>query len=134
VVAGSDENGRSYVVREHSIDRKARTVLWETTSGDAPSFPELREGLSDLSVPPGDARWVMRFQASDHESPMHWTETVDFDFIVTGKIDLLLDTGVITLNAGDCVVMAGARHAWRTHPDGCLMMLAIHGESARTAK
>jgi hypothetical protein len=130
VVVGSDEDGRSHIVREQEIDAEGRTVLWETTSGDAPSFPRQEAGLSDLHVPPGNVRWVMRFQPPEHQSPMHWTETVDFDLIVTGKIDLLLDTGAVRLSAGDCVVLAGARHAWRTDPDGCLMMLAIHGESA----
>lgn len=134
VVTGSDRNGNSFVVRQMAIDPTERTVLWETASGDRASFPtfgsEPREGVSDLHVPPGAARWVMRFQPPNNQSPMHWTETVDFDFIVGGQIDLVLDAQTVPLNTGDCVVIAGVRHAWRTDPHGCLMLLAIHGESS----
>ena len=43
----------------------------------------------------------------------HRTETVDYDVVVTGEIDLDLEDGdSIHLRAGDAVVLRGVTHAW----------------------
>lgn len=45
---------------------------------------------------------------------MHTTNTIDFDYIISGEIWLELDNGVVVhLRAGDAVVQSGTRHAWR---------------------
>jgi mannose-6-phosphate isomerase-like protein (cupin superfamily) len=45
---------------------------------------------------------------------MHTTDTVDIDVVIKGEIDLELDDGEeVHLEAGDCVIMNGTRHAWR---------------------
>lgn len=45
---------------------------------------------------------------------MHTTDTVDFEYIVSGEVWLELDDGVtVHLRAGDTVVQNGTRHAWR---------------------
>ena len=49
---------------------------------------------------------------------MHTTDTVDFEYVVSGRISLELDDGVeVDLVAGDTVVQNGTRHAWRNHSD-----------------
>jgi mannose-6-phosphate isomerase-like protein (cupin superfamily) len=49
---------------------------------------------------------------------MHTTDTVDIDVIISGEVDLELDDGeVVHMEAGDCVVMNGVRHAWRNRSD-----------------
>jgi hypothetical protein len=50
---------------------------------------------------------------------MHHTDTVDLNLVLSGSIDLILDTGVHTLMPGDCVVITGIDHAWRAGPSGC---------------
>src|SRR5689334_22208589 len=52
---------------------------------------------------------------TEPENPgMHTTDTVDFDFVVSGEVWLELDNGAeVHLHAGDCVVQNGTRHAWR---------------------
>jgi len=45
---------------------------------------------------------------------MHTTDTVDFEYILSGEVWLELDDGQTThLRPGDTVVQNGTRHAWR---------------------
>ena len=45
---------------------------------------------------------------------MHTTDTIDFEYIVSGEVWLELDDGAtVHLCAGDTVVQNGTRHAWR---------------------
>ena len=50
---------------------------------------------------------------------MHHTDTLDFDLILDGSVELILDDGTHLLRAGDCVVMTGVDHGWRASSDGC---------------
>lgn len=49
------------------------------------------------------------------ENPgMHTTVTIDFEYVVSGRIVLELDDGAtVELGPGDTVVQNGTRHAWR---------------------
>jgi mannose-6-phosphate isomerase-like protein (cupin superfamily) len=49
------------------------------------------------------------------DSPgMHTTDTVDFEYVVSGRVMLELDDGAwVELGPGDTVVQNGTRHAWR---------------------
>lgn len=51
----------------------------------------------------------------ERSSPgMHTTDTVDFEYIISGEVWLELDDGAtVHLRAGDTVVQNGTRHAWR---------------------
>ena len=45
---------------------------------------------------------------------MHTTDTIDFEYIVSGEVWLELDDGAcVHLRPGDTVVQNGTRHAWR---------------------
>jgi uncharacterized cupin superfamily protein len=49
---------------------------------------------------------------------MHTSDTVDFEYIVSGEVWLELDDGAsILLHAGDTVVQNGTRHVWRNKSD-----------------
>jgi len=43
---------------------------------------------------------------------MHATKTLDYLVVLSGEITLLLETGEITLHAGDTLVDRGVMHAW----------------------
>lgn len=62
-------------------------------------------------------------------SGMHTTDTVDVVLIVFGEATLDMGDGAeITLEAGDCVVQHGTRHAWRNlTSQPCTMASAIFG-------
>jgi hypothetical protein len=45
---------------------------------------------------------------------LHGHATLDYDVVISGKIDLLLDSGEVrTLTPGTLLVMSGSSHAWR---------------------
>jgi mannose-6-phosphate isomerase-like protein (cupin superfamily) len=62
---------------------------------------------------------------------MHTTDTVDYDFVVSGEVYLELDDGAeVLLRAGDCVVQNGTRHRWTNRSDQpCTIVVAIVGAS-----
>lgn len=52
--------------------------------------------------------------AMEEDNPgMHTTPTIDYGIILSGSIDLELDSGEVHMNAGDVVVQRATRHAWR---------------------
>jgi mannose-6-phosphate isomerase-like protein (cupin superfamily) len=64
------------------------------------------------------------------ENPgMHTTASVDFEFIVSGRVVLELDDGATReLGPGDTVIQNGTRHAWRNPFDEpCTMVVALVG-------
>ena len=64
----------------------------------------------------------------DHPG-MHTTDTVDFDVIVSGEVYLELDDGAeVLLQAGNCVIQNGTRHAWHNRSsEKCVISVAIVG-------
>lgn len=60
---------------------------------------------------------------------MHTTDTIDFEYVVSGEVDLELDNGeTVHLRPGDTVVQNGTRHAWRNRgSEPCTMVLCIVG-------
>lgn len=61
----------------------------------------------------GDARW-------------HTTHSIDFGIVLSGEIVLALDEQEIPLQAGDCVVQRGTRHAWMNRSDEpCTMSFVL---------
>ena len=62
----------------------------------------------------------------EHDATMHRTDTIDYEFIVSGKIDIVLPGDKRrTLKAGDLLVMAGVPHAWENHYDEDCTYIAI---------
>ena len=67
---------------------------------------------------------------NEAENPgMHTTDTVDFDYVVSGEVVLEVDDGAtVHLHAGDCVVQNGTRHRW-SNPGSqpCTIVTALVG-------
>jgi mannose-6-phosphate isomerase-like protein (cupin superfamily) len=60
---------------------------------------------------------------------MHTTDTIDFEYVISGEVWLELDDGKeVHLRAGDTVVQNGTRHAWRNKSsEPCCMVVCIIG-------
>jgi mannose-6-phosphate isomerase-like protein (cupin superfamily) len=60
---------------------------------------------------------------------MHRTDTVDFLYVVSGEVVLELDDGAERrLQAGDCVIQNGTRHAWRNRSEEhCVILVVLVG-------
>ena len=69
-------------------------------------------------------------EVMDPEVPgMHRSATIDFIYILSGRIELELDDGSKTeLKAGDLVVQSATKHAWHNHwHEPCRMLGVILG-------
>jgi quercetin dioxygenase-like cupin family protein len=66
------------------------------------------------------------------EFSMHHTDTVDFDVVLSGSVDLILDDGGHPLAVGDSAVVTGVDHGWRAGPQGCRLAVMTIGAEPPT--
>jgi mannose-6-phosphate isomerase-like protein (cupin superfamily) len=70
---------------------------------------------------------------AEHMEPdapgMHTTDTIDFEYVISGRVVLELDDGATAeLGPGDTVVQNGTRHAWRNpYDEPCRMVVFLVG-------
>ena len=126
IITGVDDEGRSCVVEESSFDGSVETI-YETATSPPPARAGGHGADVDLGVAPGIARWIHVVFAPGAETPLHHTDTVDFDTIISGYVDIVLDDGPHRLGAGDCVLVAGVDHGWRAGPEGCTSSVIVLG-------
>ena len=64
----------------------------------------------------------------DHPG-MHTTATIDYEFVVSGRVVLELDDGAsVELGPGDTVIQNGTRHAWRNpFNEPCVLVVVLVG-------
>ena len=136
-ITGIDDAGRSRVVRERDVvfaevmPGLSIDGLFKTIESPLPSRPGGRGDLFDLGVAPGQCSWSLTRIDADGQVRVHHTDTVDFDMVVAGAVELVLDAGLHALDTGDCVVMTGVDHAWRAGADGCVISTISIGTPPR---
>ncbi len=87
-----------------------------------PDGVDLHAGLAELEAAlPG---------LMDHNEPdnpgMHTTVTIDFEYVVSGRVVLELDDSeTVELGPGDTVVQNGTRHAWRNPYDEVATLVVV---------
>ncbi len=107
-------------------------------------FPTLPEGYrfiiftyppeSEITVPEDPAAaWAeterltpgMGDAVSD-SGGMHYTATIDLEYVIAGEFTLTLDDGVSkVLKAGDSLIQCGAKHAWANKSDSPATLLLV---------
>jgi quercetin dioxygenase-like cupin family protein len=133
LITGIDAEGRSAVVEEADLTYGEAMpgigidALFDIDQDPPPARPAGHGDHLDLGVRPGRARWIVVEYQPSMTFPLHHTDTIDFDIVLAGSIELTLDDGVHLLETGDCVVMTGVDHAWRSGPDGCTLSVASFG-------
>ena len=67
------------------------------------------------------------------ETGMHTSDTIDFEYVASGEVDLELDDGeTVRLRAGDTLVQNGTRHAWHNRGDEpCVVVVCLVGAERR---
>ncbi|MCV7092156.1 cupin domain-containing protein [Mycobacterium interjectum] len=138
LVTGVDESGRSCAAQDGPVEMHGDAglggVLFSVLYA-APALPSISTGggrvsdLLDLVVAPGALRWTAIEYAPGAEVSMHHTDTVDFDVVLSGAVDLILDDGAHPLAVGDSVVVTGVDHAWLAGPQGCRLSVLTIGAS-----
>ncbi len=136
LVTGIDAAGRSCAARDDQVMLgPALEGLRYAMMYAAPAIPTISTdgGRSadslDLGVAAGAMDWKVLDYEPGMEFSMHHTDTVDFDTVLSGSIELILDDGRHLLAAGDHVVVTGVDHAWRAGPDGCRISIISLGVS-----
>ena len=130
VVVSNDSKGSSRVTRDEILEAVtvspslpiAGTELWVTDSMPVDNTAEAEEEQQQGSLSRFHNLYVRNGQGSAFritEIPagtpavFHRTESVDYDVILSGEVDLLLDDGKsVHMKAGDSAVVRGALHAW----------------------
>lgn len=90
-------------------------------------FPANSAGKLDLHDAMGEGSLVV----AENDSSMHKSDTVDIEIVLSGKIDIVLESGETrTLVPGNCLVMGGVMHAWKNHYDeDCVVAIVVAGAS-----
>ena len=136
LITGVDGDGRSCVVsdEELTVDQLApgfaMAIPFATTTSPPPPRPTGTAPLIDQGIAPGLVRWMVVELGADSETPMHHTDTLDLQTVLSGTVELVLDDGAHRLAAGDLVVLAGVDHAWRAGSDGCRLSAVLVGTPA----
>jgi quercetin dioxygenase-like cupin family protein len=58
---------------------------------------------------------------------LHKTETIDYDVLIDGQLDLVLEAEEFRLEPGDCVVIPNVKHGWHAGPDGATLIVFAVG-------
>jgi len=98
------------------IDAEARgAVAWTTEAVPADNLNDVLGGARDAgaTIRNGSVFRVTEF-GPGFTSPMHRTHSIDYCAVISGELELVLDSGeVVLLMAGDVAVQRGTTHTWR---------------------
>ena len=118
VVTGLDAEGRSTVLFDDRATGHNSRVLWHSPAlpADNASSRDTGNVLFNGGMLGSNASTfiISEMSAAQTVQPfVHATDTLDFVVVLRGRIELILETGSVELEAGDCVVDRGVAHAWR---------------------
>ena len=133
VVTGHDAAGRSVMWldghasnQREPADRLRTTLMWITD--EAPDYSgneDTGNRQSGIAPPPGGSRFSMlQIAPGNRVAGLHRTDSIDYVICVKGCVDLLLDDGSTTLQAGDVAIQRGTMHGWHNSGDE-LAVLAV---------
>lgn len=135
LITGVDDQGHSCVVEERTVHAKPYestgitvSLAAETESCPPPPRPPGHGDLHRIIDTPGITRWSFVFFPPGATTAVHHTDTLDFDLILEGDVDLILDDGPHHLGTGDGVVVAGVDHGWENpYEQPCRMSIVVIG-------
>jgi hypothetical protein len=123
VVTGLNAAGKSCILFDGPVPRHgpAANLIWRNAvpadnSGEADmavpyDMAHLHDGQVNFIVtelPPVDANGGLPGGAF-----LHATDTIDYLVMIAGEVVLVLESGEVTLRAGDFIVDRGVIHGWR---------------------
>lgn len=140
VVAGLDANGKSCVVSDGPV--AAGNIpglnvfnLWTGKIGPgafgADNAAPLEEGTAPFRIEqlaePVYAMMVAEYAPGlgKDDPGMHFTNTADHFYIVEGEVVLVLESGDVTLRAGDVGICRGVMHGWRNDSDSTAKLVTF---------
>jgi quercetin dioxygenase-like cupin family protein len=135
VIVERDDEGRSSAAASQVIEAGSASPagagfaveeLWSTPS-HPPALVDQPARLepADVGVSPGGTRWLRVHCEPGATFDMHRSTTVDYDVVLSGQLDLLLEDGFVRLEPGDAVLLQGHVHGWRGGPEGATYAVVL---------
>ncbi|HWD06106.1 MAG TPA: cupin domain-containing protein [Amycolatopsis sp.] len=134
VVTGHSEDGKAIVRSDEVVDSAPRLPGYEARiawcTGQFPASND-EDGFDDGAPGPKGSRVLFRIAEFDpaeaEHTNMHRTETQDVALVLSGRLDLVLDSGEVVeqLTAGDLLVQRGTMHSWIARGDAPARVLFV---------
>jgi len=104
--------------------------LWNAATLSLDTTDHAHESrLTDIfTLPPGSTKFFIESMPPTAEpSGWHRTNTIDYEYIISGRIDLQMEDGSsVTLEAGDVNVQLGGMHQWwNRYEEPCVFVIAM---------
>jgi quercetin dioxygenase-like cupin family protein len=98
-------------------------------TADGPQRVEAKRAPDDQELTRRVDLTGAEFASSSSTPGMHRTPTIDVGVVISGEVDLVLDSGEeVHLLPGDSVIQRGTMHAWRaTGPEPCVAVFFCVG-------
>ncbi len=121
IVTGVNDAGQSTVWIDgpatNAVSRRPghqSRLIWVTEETPASIFGETDEGARDIGRPPPSNGTIFRVIeiAPGCTAEMHRTDTIDYVIVMSGEMDMELETERVHLTAGDVIVQRGTLHNW----------------------
>ena len=135
IVTGLDAHGKSCVLIDAPLRpvQGSAAIVWHTPSLPADNAPQVDAGDTpvgfDAMQGGGSTFMVMDF-SPDVAPFWHTTDTIDYIVMLVGEVVLALESGEVTLRAGDVLVDRGISHCWRNDSGAparaAIIMLPAH--------
>lgn len=88
-------------------------LIWVTDRTPAKVDGEIDEGTRDIGRPPPNGTIFRVIEISPGcVAEMHSTDTIDYVVVISGEMDMELESCLVHLNAGDVIVQRGTLHNW----------------------
>lgn len=133
IVTGHNEEGKGTIVSDEVIDAVSRGMgegingceIWSTesmpidnsTTADAAQRAGYITHYNYVGSGQGTTIRITEW-APGHAYFPHRTQTLDYSILLSGEIDVLLDSNeVVHMKAGDVIVMRGVTHCWINRSD-----------------
>lgn len=131
VVTGINAEGKSCILIDGPVPEHGpvANLAWRTAA-----LPADNSGSADASVPftmdllhDGGSNFIYTELPPGLEQAayMHATDTIDYLVVVSGELVLVLETGEVTLRAGDLIVDRGVLHGWRNDSEAPTIYVSI---------
>lgn len=113
------------------VDRHgaASSVTWTTQGFPSDNDGSSDDGLRKVPTAQEDGTVLRLVQYAPGVTPRHHrTNSVDYAIVLSGSIEMELDTDTVKLNMGDVLVQRGTIHNWINNgTESCLMAYILIG-------
>ena len=124
VVTGLNVQGQSCVIFDGPVTRFPGSdggYVWRTDAVPADNSGTGESPVTTFSYDlfhDGGTNFFYVEMAQGERSTVHATDTIDYIVMIDGAVTLELETGEVSLAAGDLIVDRGVVHAWRNDGPG----------------